>query len=250
MSICLVATASSTGCACSEVILLGEKIVSTAHLPWRQGLVGTGHVGSFRCSTDATTASAVANRLGGEMCVLGLGGRTPARTIIRVFFGIPDRAATSRTRRSRSAVAIPSRWTSRTCRGQSSLDNIVVDRNPIGVDGPGALGTPGARTAEVPAMQNQPNRTRGYSRTPEYIAWRNMRARCRRSLYFGRGITVCSEWTAPVTATSRLRAHRSASGSRVLVDWIDNDGNYEPGNIRWATPSQQMRNRRRGPEQR
>jgi hypothetical protein len=63
--------------------------------------------------------------------------------------------------------------------------------------------------------------------------------------YGGRGIRVCDEWTGP-DGFERFLAHIGPKPSPELsIDRIDNDGNYEPGNVRWATASEQQRNKRR-----
>lgn len=84
--------------------------------------------------------------------------------------------------------------------------------------------------------------------TPEYKAWINMRARCGNptdqswSAYGGRGITVCDRWRDSFEAFyADMGPRRSPSHS---LDRIDNDGNYEPGNCRWATRTVQSQNRR------
>lgn len=76
----------------------------------------------------------------------------------------------------------------------------------------------------------------------------NMRARCYNPKntsypnYGARGITVCAEWRGSFDA---FLAHVGARPSPAhSIDRIDNDRGYEPGNVRWATDSEQARNRR------
>lgn len=82
--------------------------------------------------------------------------------------------------------------------------------------------------------------------TPTYAAWCNMRRRCRAVNeaayvnYGGRGIDYCPRW-------DKFEAFLSDMGERkegLSLDRIDNDGNYEPGNCRWATRKEQSLNKR------
>lgn len=87
------------------------------------------------------------------------------------------------------------------------------------------------------------------SRTKEYRVWSHIKGRCRNPrdaafhLYGGRGITMCEEWASSFEAF--VSAVGRAPSPTHSLDRIDNNGNYEPGNLRWATPAQQSRNTRR-----
>jgi len=80
---------------------------------------------------------------------------------------------------------------------------------------------------------------------PEYRIWMNMRRRCSDPrnqgfyLYVNRA-TVCVEWEQSFEAFYRDVGSRPSP--KHSLDRIDNNGNYEPGNVRWATPKQQARN--------
>lgn len=84
----------------------------------------------------------------------------------------------------------------------------------------------------------------------EYKAWKAMLYRCkyprRHPYHAGRGIQVCRRWKGPKGYT----AFRSDVGPRPspkysLDRYPDNNGNYRPGNVRWATKQQQALNSRR-----
>ncbi len=88
--------------------------------------------------------------------------------------------------------------------------------------------------------------TRGGKFSKEYQAWRGMIARCESTSlveyhrYGGRGIKVCAGWRDSFEA---FLAHVGRAPSRDhSIDRIDNDGNYEPGNVRWATRHEQRTN--------
>jgi hypothetical protein len=63
------------------------------------------------------------------------------------------------------------------------------------------------------------------------------------SSYGGRGIRVCDEWRGDFVAF--LRYVGSRPSSRHSLDRINNEGHYEPGNVRWATSQEQGSNTRR-----
>ena len=80
----------------------------------------------------------------------------------------------------------------------------------------------------------------------EYQTWRDLRSRCNNPRcdhygnYGGRGIRVCRRW-------SKFENFLADMGPRpkgMSLDRIDNAGNYEPGNCRWATDEEQSRNTR------
>jgi hypothetical protein len=84
--------------------------------------------------------------------------------------------------------------------------------------------------------------------TPEYRCWRKMRERCCNPLdksyadYGGRGIRVCAEWMDSFEA---FFAHIGPKPSPAhSIDRINVNGNYEPGNVRWATAIEQAANKR------
>lgn len=95
------------------------------------------------------------------------------------------------------------------------------------------------------------------SSLPEYQIWMAMRRRCsdpkRNSWarYGGRGIRVCAEWDRPGGFEPFLN-HIGARPDRgySLDRYPNNDGNYEPGNVRWATRAEQAKNRNRNGNQR
>lgn len=99
------------------------------------------------------------------------------------------------------------------------------------------------------AKKARENITHGKSRTREYRIWIAMRVRCYRATcteygaYGGRGIQVCDRWRNSF-ANFLADVGMCPSKSHSLDRYPNNDGNYEPGNVRWATPLQQNNNTR------
>lgn len=95
---------------------------------------------------------------------------------------------------------------------------------------------------------SKPSVKHGLSTTPEYRHWVNMITRCEYQpatgfdYYGGRGITVCERWRSDFRNFYADMGPRPSP--RHSVDRIDVNGDYEPGNCRWATSSAQARNKR------
>ena len=106
--------------------------------------------------------------------------------------------------------------------------------------------------AIVNARKGDNRREHGLSGSKIYMVWQEMKQRCKNQKrvgyknYGGRGISVYSPWVNDFTAfynyVSKLPHFQEEGRS---LDRINNDGNYEPNNLRWATRSEQAKNRRR-----
>ena len=90
----------------------------------------------------------------------------------------------------------------------------------------------------------------GGKATAEYSAWQMMKCRCYNpngpgfQTHGARGIIVCDRWLGATGFESFLSDMGDKPSDKHSLDRIDNDGNYEPSNCRWATSTQQMANTR------
>ena len=88
------------------------------------------------------------------------------------------------------------------------------------------------------------NKSHQLYKTPEYIIWKAMKARCKNvnnKYYGGKGIMVCDRW---VNSFENFIQDMGKMPKGYSIDRINSDGNYEPSNCRWADKDTQIKNRK------
>jgi len=104
-------------------------------------------------------------------------------------------------------------------------------------------------TVAAPRRSTHWNATHGLRGTPEYRIWSHAKSRCHNpndaayQNYGGRGVVMCQEWRESFEAFLAHVGPRPSS-AHSIDRYPNNDGNYEPGNVRWATKKEQERNKR------
>ena len=130
-------------------------------------------------------------------------------------------------------------------------NKVIVPTGKLTSERKRSCGCLAKETASIIAKTGNHRRKHGMKRTRLYSVWNTMKYRCfnNNSPQFkdwgGRGITVCEEWKDDFQTfydyVSQLPHFREEGYS---LDRINNDGNYEPGNVKWSTRTEQNRNRR------
>jgi hypothetical protein len=131
------------------------------------------------------------------------------------------------------------RWNFRCDCGESTVQYVSVARRS-------KISSCGCRRRELAISNGKQSTTHGMHRTTTYRSWECMCRRCRSPKdksyknYGGRGITVSARWDS----FENFFADMGERPQGTSLDRINNNGNYEPGNCRWATTQEQAKNKR------
>lgn len=159
---------------------------------------------------------------------LQLAGQTFGRLYVIEYVGV-------------TAVQRHSLWRCLCSCGDDENIVIVQGRNLVN----GGTKSCGCLSKEVTSTRST---THGKSRTTEYRIWSGIKDRCLNPNsrdfpgWGGRGIKMCQQWQE--SFETFLDDVGGRPGKEFSLDRVDNEKGYEPGNVRWATMTEQHRNRR------
>ena len=129
----------------------------------------------------------------------------------------------------------------------------IVRRDTLGVTNScGCLQTEYAASGIAPLKHGHSigHSSEGKPVSPEYSTWISMKTRCcnprspKYPDYGGRGIRVCDQWIKSFETFLADVGPKPKPLSKYSIHRIDNDGNYEPGNVCWATAPVQQKTKR------